>query len=57
MVAAERADSYFGADPWGIPIIYPAAIISIGALVVVSLLTPKPAEAQLAPLFGVASKG
>jgi len=51
MVAA-REGGYFGADPWGIPSIYPAAIISIGALVVVSLLTPPPRPEQLAPLFG-----
>jgi solute:Na+ symporter, SSS family len=56
MVAAS-SNSYFGADPWGIPSIYPAAIISIGALVIVSLLTPKPGDEQLAPLFGAASKG
>jgi SSS family solute:Na+ symporter/sodium/proline symporter len=51
MVAAKEG-GYFGADPWGIPSIYPAAIISIGALVVVSLLTPPPKPEQLAPLFG-----
>ena len=42
----------FGGDPWGIPSIYPAALISIGSLVIVSLLTPPPTEAELAPLFG-----
>ena len=42
----------FGADAWGIPSIYPAAVISIGSLIVVSLLTAPPTEAQLAPLFG-----
>ncbi len=41
-----------GGDPWGIPSIYPAAIVSIGALVVVSLLTPAPAPEVLEPLFG-----
>ena len=41
-----------GGDPWGIPSIYPAALVSIGALVVVSLLTPKPTAAELEPLFG-----
>jgi Na+/proline symporter len=51
MVAAKEG-SYFGADPWGIPSIYPAAIISIGALVVVSLLTKPPTKEELAPLFG-----
>jgi SSS family solute:Na+ symporter len=28
-------------DPWGIPLIYPALFASLGALVIVSLLTPK----------------
>ena len=42
----------FGGDPWGIPSIYPAAIISIGLLVVVSLMTPKPKEEDLVRLFG-----
>jgi len=42
----------FGGDPWGIPTIYPAALISIGSLVVVSLLTPPPTAGELEPLFG-----
>jgi SSS family solute:Na+ symporter len=42
----------FGGDPWGIPSIYPAALISIGALVIVSLLTKPPDAEQLRPLFG-----
>ncbi len=42
----------FGGDPWGIPSIYPAALISVGSLVVVSLLTQKPTEKELEPLFG-----
>jgi len=42
----------FGADPWGIPSIYPAALISIGTLVIVSLLTRPPDPEQLRPLFG-----
>jgi SSS family solute:Na+ symporter len=29
-------------DPWGIPLIYPALIASLGSLIIVSLLTPKP---------------
>ena len=49
MAASEG--SYFGADPWGIPSIYPAAIISIGSLIVVSLLTPPPKPEELAGLF------
>ena len=50
MVAA-KADSYFGADPWGIPSIYPALAISLLSLVVVSYLTPKPEAAALDKLF------
>jgi len=42
----------FGGDPWGIPSIYPAALISIGTLVIVSLLTRPPDPEQLRPLFG-----
>jgi SSS family solute:Na+ symporter len=41
----------FGADPWGIPSIYPSAIISIGLLIVVSLLTPPPKREELERLF------
>jgi solute:Na+ symporter, SSS family len=52
MVAAREGSTYFGADPWGIPSIYPAALISIGSLIVVSLLTPPPKREELAALFG-----
>ena len=54
MQAAEGATGaqVFGADPWGIPSIYPAAAISIGSLVIVSLLTKAPKEEELAALFG-----
>ena len=38
-------------DPWGIPSIYPALIVSIGALVIVSYLTPKPSREVLVKLF------
>jgi SSS family solute:Na+ symporter len=41
----------FGADPFGIPSIYPAAVISIGLLVLVSLMTPAPKEEELRQLF------
>jgi hypothetical protein len=41
----------FGADPWGIPSIYPSALISIGLLIVVSLMTPPPRKEELARLF------
>jgi Na+/proline symporter len=41
-----------GGDPWGVPSIYPAAVVSIGALVIVSLLTSPPDEERLKPLFG-----
>lgn len=50
MVAA-KPDSYFGADPWGIPSIYPALAISLLSLVVVSYLTPPPDAASLEKLF------
>ena len=40
-----------GTDAWGIPSIYPAAVISIGLLVVVSLMTPAPAARELEKLF------
>jgi SSS family solute:Na+ symporter/sodium/proline symporter len=38
-------------DPWGIPSIYPALTVSIGALLIVSYLTPKPESSTLAKLF------
>jgi solute:Na+ symporter, SSS family len=38
-------------DPWGIPIIYPALAVSVIALVVVSLLTPKPKPEALEKFF------
>ncbi len=40
-----------GGDPWGVPSIYPAAIVSIGALVLVSLATPPPKPAELETFF------
>lgn len=40
-----------GEDAWGIPSIYPALIGSIGMLIIVSYLTPKPDRAVLAKLF------
>ena len=40
-----------GGDPWGIPSIYPAGAVSIGMLIVVSLLTPKPRPEDLVKLF------
>ncbi len=39
------------ADPWGIPIVYPALAAAIILLVVVSLLTPPPGPERLAPIF------
>jgi Na+/proline symporter len=51
MQGAQGGNSYFGADPWGIPSIYPSAIISIGALIIVSLLTPAPKREDLEKLF------
>lgn len=38
-------------DPWGVPSIYPALVVSIGMLVIVSYATPKPDESTLAKLF------
>jgi solute:Na+ symporter, SSS family len=38
-------------DPWGIPSIYPALIVSIGMLVIVSYATPKPDPSTLVKLF------
>jgi hypothetical protein len=38
-----------GGDPWGIPSIYPAALVSIGTLIVVSLLTAPPAGRSWRP--------
>jgi len=38
-------------DPWGIPIIYPALIVSLGSLIVVSLLTKKPKPKELEKFF------
>lgn len=38
-------------DPWGIPSIYPGLILSIGALVLVSYLTPPPDSRTLEKLF------
>ncbi len=46
-----------GGDPWGVPSIYPAALVSIGALVIVSLATPPPTAAELEPLFGRKAEG
>ena len=40
-----------GGDPWGIPSIYPAGLMSIGMLIVVSFLTPKPRPEDLVKLF------
>ncbi len=45
-----------GTDAWGIPSIYPSALISIGLLVGVSLLTPAPTAAELEKLFPAAKK-
>lgn len=40
-----------GEDPWGIPSIYPALIVSVGSLVIVSLSTPRQGEEILSKLF------
>ena len=41
-----------GGDPFGIPGIYPALAVSVGTLVLVSLLTPRPGPEVLAKVFG-----
>jgi len=38
-------------DPWGVPIIYPAVVVSIGALIIVSLMTKKPKPEELEKFF------
>lgn len=38
-------------DPWGIPIIYPSLIVSLGTLIIVSLLTRKPKPEELEKFF------
>ena len=38
-------------DPWGVPIIYPAVIVSMGALIIVSLLTKKSKPEELERFF------
>lgn len=39
-------------DPFGIPLIYPAFLVSVVTLVGVSLLTKPPKPSEIAPLFG-----
>jgi Na+(H+)/acetate symporter ActP len=41
-----------GGDPWGVPSIYPAALVSIGALILVSLVTTPPRAEELKTFFG-----
>ncbi len=38
-------------DPWGVPMIYPAIVVSLGSLIIVSLLTKKPKPEELAKFF------
>jgi SSS family solute:Na+ symporter/sodium/proline symporter len=38
-------------DPFGIPLIYPAFVVSLGSLVIVSLLTKPPAPEMITELF------
>jgi len=44
-------------DPWGIPLIYPALAASLGALIIVSLLTPRPKPEELEKFFPKKSAG
>jgi SSS family solute:Na+ symporter/sodium/proline symporter len=45
------ADKVPDGDPWGIPLIYPALIASLAALIIVSLLTKKPKPEDLEKFF------
>jgi len=44
-------DKVIEGDPWGIPIIYPAFLISAMSLIIVSLLTKKPEASELEKFF------
>ncbi len=37
--------------PFGVPTVYPALILSVSSLVLISLLTPKPDESKIRPFF------
>ena len=51
IAARLRAGSDGAADYiWGMPTVYPAFVLSVSVLVVVSLLTPRPSAEELAPL-------
>jgi len=50
------ADKVPDGDPWGIPLIYPALIASLAALVIVSLLTKKPNPEDLERFFSKKTK-
>jgi SSS family solute:Na+ symporter len=43
-------------DPFGVPLIYPAFIVSVAALIFVSLLTKPPKESEIKELFVVKTK-
>jgi len=51
LVGVLPPDKVPGGDPWGIPIIYPALAVSLGSLIVVSLLTKKPGPEELKRFF------
>jgi Na+/proline symporter len=38
-------------DPWGIPIIFPGLVVSIGSLIIVSLMTKKPSHKEIEKFF------
>lgn len=50
--APGAAEGVFGKDPWGIPGIFFAFAISVLALVIGSLLGPKPGPEEIRPFFG-----
>ena len=49
--SAMQGTELYGKDPWGIPVIFPAIVISLGTLIVVSLLTPPPDKKVIEQLF------
>ncbi len=51
MVSVLGPEKAPGGDPWGIPIIYYGVVVSIGSLIIVSLLTPKPKPEMLEKFF------
>jgi Na+/proline symporter len=55
--ASASGSGVFGADPWGIPGIYPSVLLSVAGLVIGSYLTAPPTAKELEPLFGKGISG